>query len=58
LIGEDGYVNRAAKRLGMAHGSLSDWLARRDLPELRGLRNEVDDDPAAAAVADHDDDDE
>jgi FHA domain len=41
LRAEDGYVKRAAKRLGMAHGSLSDWLARRDLPELRGLRNEA-----------------
>jgi hypothetical protein len=46
LRAEDGYVNRAAKRLGLAHGSLSDWLARRDLPALRGLRNEVADDAA------------
>jgi hypothetical protein len=35
-------VKRAAKRLGIAHGSLSVWLARRALPELRRLRDEVD----------------
>jgi hypothetical protein len=28
----DGSVTQAAKLLGMAHGSLSDWLARRTLP--------------------------
>ena len=57
LRAEDGYVNRAAKRLGVAHGSLSDWLARRDLPELRGLRSEVNDDDDDHSD-DHDDDEE
>lgn len=58
LRAEDGYVNRAAKRLGMAHGSLSEWLARRDLPELRGLHNEVDDDSSDDYDDYNDDDDE
>ncbi|HEU4734996.1 MAG TPA: FHA domain-containing protein [Kofleriaceae bacterium] len=35
-----GSVKRAAERLGMSHGSLSVWLARRDLPTLRGVRDE------------------
>lgn len=55
LRAEDGYVNRAAKRLGVAHGSLSDWLARRDLPKLRGLRNEVDGDTGDDRHNDDDD---
>jgi hypothetical protein len=58
LRAEDGYVNRAAKRLGMAHGSLSEWLARRDLPELLGLRNEADDDGDDYVDSDDDNDDD
>ena len=40
LRAEGGNVNRAARRLELSPGSLSPWVARRDLP---GLRDEVAD---------------
>jgi hypothetical protein len=36
----DESVTRAAKLLSMAHGSLSDWLARRSLPGKAGMTDE------------------
>jgi hypothetical protein len=49
-------VKRAAKQLGIAHGTLSVWVARRDLPELRGARD--DDDEEDDDDEDCEDDDE
>lgn len=40
----DGSVTQAAKLLGIAHGSLSDWLARRTLPGRPSMACEGDDD--------------
>lgn len=39
----DESVTRAAKLLSMAHGSLSDWLARRSLPGKAGMMDEEED---------------
>jgi hypothetical protein len=39
----DESVMRAAKLLSMAHGSLSDWLARRSLPGKAGMTDEEED---------------
>ena len=39
----DESVTRAAKLLSMAHGSLSDWLARRSLPGKAGMTDEEED---------------
>jgi hypothetical protein len=39
-----GSVTQAAKLLGIAHGSLSDWLARRTLPGRPSMACEDDDD--------------
>ena len=39
----DESVTRAAKLLSMAHGSLSDWLARRSLPGKTGMTDEEED---------------
>jgi hypothetical protein len=39
----DESVTRAAKLLSMAHGSLSDWLARRSLPGKAGMTEEEED---------------
>lgn len=39
----DESVTRAAKLLSMAHGSLSDWLARRALPGEAGMTDEDED---------------
>jgi len=34
IRGADGSITRAANQLGMSHGALSEWLARRTLPAL------------------------
>jgi Inner membrane component of T3SS, cytoplasmic domain len=41
----DESVTHASKLLGMSHGSLSDWLARRSLPGRSQMSDEEDDDP-------------
>jgi Inner membrane component of T3SS, cytoplasmic domain len=43
-------VTQAAKLLGMSHGSLSDWLARRTLPGRSAMPYEEDDDSEGDAT--------
>jgi hypothetical protein len=40
----DESVTHASKLLGMSHGSLSDWLARRSLPGRTQMADDDDDD--------------